>query len=61
MKKILIMFAGLIMTAGLATAQKYAFVDTDYILSNIPNYTASQEHLNKLSEEWQKEIEEQYA
>ena len=42
-------------------AQKYGFVDSNYILNNIPNYKAAQEQLNKLSEEWQKEVERVYA
>lgn len=61
MKRILFMLAGLVLIYTLATAQKYAFVDTDYILNNIPSYKASQEQLDKLSEEWQQEIEAQYA
>lgn len=44
-----------------AFAQKYAYVDTDYILSNIPAYKESQEQLDKLSIQWQKEIDEKYA
>lgn len=39
-----------------AQAQKSAFVDTQYILSNIPEYSDAQETLNSLSEKWQKEI-----
>ncbi|BDX38327.1 membrane protein [Tenuifilaceae bacterium CYCD] len=42
-------------------AQKFAFVDTDYILKKIPSYKAAQEQLDKLSEQYQKEIEERYA
>lgn len=61
MKRVLFILAGLVLIFTLATAQKYAFVDTDYILNNIPNYKASQEQLDKLSEEWQQEIEAQYA
>lgn len=41
--------------------QKYAFVDTEYILSNIPSYKAAQDKLNALSKDWQKEIEDEYA
>ncbi|MFO7829008.1 MAG: OmpH family outer membrane protein [Bacteroidales bacterium] len=41
--------------------QKYAFVDTEYILSNIPSYKAAQDKLNALSKDWQKEIEAEYA
>lgn len=42
-------------------AQKYAFVDTDYILNNIPAYKAAQDKLNQLSADWQKEIEVEYT
>lgn len=41
-------------------AQKYAYVDTEYILSNIPAYKAAQDKLNELSKEWQKEVEGEY-
>ncbi len=39
-----------------AHAQKSAFVDTQYILNNIPEYTDAQDVLNQLSAKWQKEI-----
>ncbi|HEX3008422.1 MAG TPA: OmpH family outer membrane protein [Bacteroidales bacterium] len=42
-------------------AQKFAFVDTDYILNNIPSYKAAQEQIDKLSADWQKEVEAKYA
>lgn len=42
-------------------AQKYAFVDTDYILENIPAYTAAQEQLDKVSDQYQKELESMHA
>jgi outer membrane protein len=61
MKRIFILLAGLLLTFGLAVAQKYAFVDTEYILNNIPNYKAAQEQLDKLSEGWQKEVEAKYT
>lgn len=41
-------------------SQKYAYVDTEYILSNIPAYKAAQDKLNEISLEWQKEIESEY-
>lgn len=46
---------------GLTTAQKFAYVDTEYILSNIPDYKEAQEELDKISIEWQKQLERQYA
>ena len=47
--------------AGVALAQKFAFVDTDYILQNIPSYNAAQEQLNKISEEYETEIAAEYT
>ena len=46
-----------------ASAQnlKFAFVDTEYILNNIPAYKSAQAQLDKLSADWQKEIEAQYS
>ncbi len=61
MKKLLVVLAVLMLPLGLAMAQKYAFVDTDYILNNIPNYKAAQDQLDKISQEWQKEVESKYA
>ncbi len=60
MKRIILIF---IVTLFSVTtyAQRFAYVDTEYILSNIPAYKAAQEKLNQLSTEWQKEIEAQYV
>jgi outer membrane protein len=44
-----------------ATAQKYAYVDSDYILSNIPEYKSAQAQVDNLSVQWQKEIEVKYS
>lgn len=41
-------------------AQKYCYVDTQYILSNMPEYSEAQNELNKTSEKWQREIELRY-
>lgn len=42
-------------------AQKYAFVDTQYILDNISEYKAARQQLDQVSINWQKEIESKYA
>lgn len=42
-------------------AQKYCYVDTQYILENITEYKAAQQQLDQLSVTWQKEIEAKYA
>ena len=44
-----------------AQAQKYAYVNTEYILQNIPEFAAAQEEIDKLSVEWQQEIETKFA
>ncbi len=44
-----------------AQAQKFAFIDTEYILENIPAYTAAQDQLNQLSSQYQKELESMHA
>lgn len=41
-------------------SQKYAFVDTEYVLKNVPAYEAAQEQLNQMSKRWQTEIETIY-
>jgi len=61
MKRLFILLAGLLLPFGLAVAQKYAFCDTEYILNNIPSYKAAQEQLDKISADWQKEVEARYA
>ena len=42
-------------------AAKFGYVDTDYILSQIPEYKAAQSELDKTSVQWQKEIEGKYS
>lgn len=61
MKKIL--FTLLIITGSVlaVNAQKFAYVDSQYILSKIPDYKIAQDQLNQLSVQWQKEIEAKYS
>lgn len=61
MKRILVALALLFSIGMVAQAQKYAFVDTEYILENIPAYTAAQEQLDQLSVQYQKELEAMQA
>lgn len=49
------------LVAGLqAQAQKFAFVDTKYILEQMPDYAAAQQELDHQSGVWQKEIDERW-
>jgi outer membrane protein len=61
MKKIGVLICLLVMTSAMAVAQKYAFVDSEYIRKNIPAFTTAQEQLDKLSAQWEKEIADGYA
>ena len=62
LKKGFLALAGIILlNAGISSAQKFAYVNTDYILENIPDYKAAQQSIDNLSITWQKEIEDKYA
>jgi len=60
MKKILLLLAISFLTLSIQ-AQKFAYVDTDYILNKIPDFKQAQDKLDGLSADWQKEIENKYA
>lgn len=61
MKRLAIVLLFIISFAAMGFAQKYAYVDTEYILGNIPSYKAAQEQLDKLSQQYQKELETLHA
>tara|TARA_B100000674_G_scaffold450020_1_gene419647 strand:- start:766 stop:1275 length:510 start_codon:yes stop_codon:yes gene_type:complete len=42
-------------------AQKFAYVDTEYILNKIPEFKQAQDKLDDFSEDWQEEIEAKYT
>lgn len=43
--------------AYFASAQKFALIDMEYIMSNIPAYERANEQLNQTSKKWQAEVE----
>ena len=61
MKRMLLIFTFSTLIFQVALAQKFAFIDTDYILNQMPEYTKAQKDLDDLAEKWQKEIETNYA
>jgi outer membrane protein len=61
MKKIILLAAMVLAISFGASAQKYAYVNTDYILSNVPEYADAQAQLDELSIQWQKDIETKFA
>ncbi|PMC10747.1 OmpH family outer membrane protein [Hoylesella timonensis] len=56
MKKILLMSL-MCLTALSMSAQKFALVDMEYILKNIPAYERANEQLTQVSKKWQAEVE----
>ena len=60
MKKILFVLLAGMFTLQLQ-AQRYAVIDTRYILSKLPEYTDAQKKLDALSIQWQKEIDDKQA
>ncbi|CAN5143903.1 hypothetical protein BH23BAC1_BH23BAC1_01510 [soil metagenome] len=44
----------------LGFSQKFGYVDSNYILSKMPDYKKAQDEINKLSLSWQDEIQNQY-
>ena len=59
-KALLILVSFLLLSVG-SYAQKFAYVDTDYILNNIPEFNQAQDKLDEISKQWQAEIEGIYA
>ncbi|MDD2961448.1 MAG: OmpH family outer membrane protein [Muribaculaceae bacterium] len=57
MKKVIFLFAVCLAFAFSTSAQKFALVDMDYVLKNIPAYEMANEQLNQISQRWQKEVE----
>ena len=58
MKKLILILAIALTGALAANAQKFAMVDMDYILRNVPQYEMANEQLNQLSQRWQRGLRE---
>ncbi|MDE6538373.1 MAG: OmpH family outer membrane protein [Muribaculaceae bacterium] len=56
MKKTLLAFLFCVASAMTLSAQKYALIDMDYILRNVPSYEMANEQLNQVSQRWEKEV-----
>ena len=61
MKKIVLTVGMMVIMVITGFAQKFAFIDSDYILKNIPAFNAAQDQLDQLSKQYQKELETMYA
>lgn len=57
MKKKIMMLFVMALIAVTASAQKFALVDMEYILKNIPAYERANEQLSQVAKKWQAEVE----
>lgn len=61
MKKIFLIAFCVMAMVQLSQAQRYAIVDTKYILDKLPDYKDAQKKLDQFSVQWQKEIDDKQA
>ncbi len=61
MKKLILTLGFIALLGSSGFAQKFGFIDSEYILENIPSFNAAQEQLDQLSKQYQKELETMYA
>ncbi len=61
MKKQLFLFIFISVISITAFGQRFAYIDTEYILDNIPEYQAAEREVEELSIQWQAEIEDKFA
>lgn len=51
----------IVMGTSMTFAQRFAYVDTEYILMHIPEYLSAQKQLDDLSVKWQEEVDQRFA
>ena len=61
MKKLLILATCFLLLATASNAQRYAVIDSKYILDKLPEYKEAQKLLDQFSEQWQQEIDQKQA
>jgi outer membrane protein len=61
MKKLFILATCFLLLATVTVAQRYAVIDSKYILDKLPEYKDAQKLLDQFSEQWQQEIDQKQA
>ncbi len=51
-------FFFLIFGLNFVQAQRFGYIDTDYVLNKMPEYAKAQDEINQLSEAWEKDVQE---
>jgi len=59
-KKSILIITGLVISISTSFAQKFGYVDTEFILNQMQEYKAAKAEINKNTADWQKEIEAKY-
>jgi outer membrane protein len=57
MKKFLVVIIAFLFIGLVSKAQRYAVIDSKYILEKLPEYKKAQDRLNLFSQQWQQEID----
>src|SRR5688572_18870253 len=60
MKKLFGILLMLVLAGPVALAQKFGYIDSEFVLSKMPAYATAQQEVNTLSAAWQKDIEGQF-
>ncbi|MXV17784.1 OmpH family outer membrane protein [Hufsiella ginkgonis] len=61
MKKFLLTIAFIFGIMAGSFAQRFAYVDTEYILKHIPEYNSAKKQMDALSAQWQKDVDARFA
>lgn len=61
MKISLFTFFFLIFGLNFVQAQRFGYIDTDYVLNKMPEYAKAQDEINQLSQAWEKDVAEMAA
>ena len=60
MKKLFLLLLFVFSFGQIVVAQKFGYVDTDYILAQMPEYKEAEAEIDQLSKTWQSEIHQMY-
>lgn len=61
MKRMTLTILGVALLATVSFAQKFAFVDSEYILDRIPSYKAAMQNIDEISKAYEEEIKTMYT
>jgi len=61
MKKLIFLVTCFVLIAAVSNAQRYAVIDSKYILDKLPEYKEAQKLLDQFSEQWQQEVDQKQA